>query len=501
MPRVRILIVCVAMLFFLQCNSSSRLQYFNDSRLVRQYYTIDIDADTVLNTANGAIISIPKGAFQSDGNKLVKLELVEAFSIKDMITGGLVTQAGLVPLTSGGMFYINPVEPKGVTLKKPVKFSIPTPFLRDSMQLFRGLKKPDGTVEWTNPTPLPMGELTKKLEVGRVLFTENCKSCHNLTRNATGPPLAFLSKRRDWNWMVRFIHNSSKLIASGDAMANGIYQHFAKTQMTAFPTLTEENIRAIFDYVDYKCAGIDPSIIFDLRKCLDSCAVYDEVLQKGLARSDSYGKDNPETLDSNRIAVLDSTRPESDTSTLAAFPANLVAATTNSSVCYEFTIQYFGWYNLDGYFSDGENSELTVRLVGNHKTNVSLYFVLPSDRVMLRGGKIGGQEDKFAFYTDDGKIPLPRGKEAYILAISTEKEALLFGKVKFETAASQALEIKLEETTPERMNSDIETLGIENLNISAKKSSAAIRSPKPGNDRLKFKPVNCDCGRSKSHDY
>src|SRR5581483_5150189 len=49
-----------------------------------------------------------------------------------------------------------------------------------------------------------------------------------------------------YNW----VHNSAKVIASGDKTANDIFNKFNKTAMTAFPQLSNEEIDAILKYVD-----------------------------------------------------------------------------------------------------------------------------------------------------------------------------------------------------------------------------------------------------------
>jgi mono/diheme cytochrome c family protein len=86
---------------------------------------------------------------------------------------------------------------------------------------------------------------------GKALFQANCASCHNPLKDATGPALQGMSKTfPSKEWGYKWIHNSSALIASGDKTANEIYNKFNKTQMTAFPQLTNEEIDAILKYVD-----------------------------------------------------------------------------------------------------------------------------------------------------------------------------------------------------------------------------------------------------------
>ena len=86
---------------------------------------------------------------------------------------------------------------------------------------------------------------------GKALFSSNCASCHNPLKDATGPALQNIDKTfpsKDWGY--NWIHNSSALIAAGDKDALAIFNKFNKTQMTAFPQLSKEDIDAILAYVD-----------------------------------------------------------------------------------------------------------------------------------------------------------------------------------------------------------------------------------------------------------
>jgi hypothetical protein len=79
----------------------------------------------------------------------------------------------------------------------------------------------------------------------------NCASCHNPVKDATGPALQNIDKTFPTkDWVYDWVHNSAKVIASGDKTANDIYTKFNKTAMTAFPQLQKEEIDAILSYVD-----------------------------------------------------------------------------------------------------------------------------------------------------------------------------------------------------------------------------------------------------------
>lgn len=86
---------------------------------------------------------------------------------------------------------------------------------------------------------------------GKALFQANCASCHNPLKDATGPALQGKSKEvPSKEWLYNWVHNSAKVIASGDKYANDLYNKWNKTAMTAFPNLTTQEIDAIITYVD-----------------------------------------------------------------------------------------------------------------------------------------------------------------------------------------------------------------------------------------------------------
>lgn len=89
---------------------------------------------------------------------------------------------------------------------------------------------------------------------GKQLFNQNCAACHALNRKMTGPALANVETRLaeeeglDREWLYAWIKNSSGMIKSGDAYANAIYEEYNQAAMTAFPTLSNEDIDNILAY-------------------------------------------------------------------------------------------------------------------------------------------------------------------------------------------------------------------------------------------------------------
>ncbi len=89
-------------------------------------------------------------------------------------------------------------------------------------------------------------------KAGKTLFQTNCASCHNPIKDMTGPALKGVSETipGGMDWIYDWVHNSSKVIASGDKYANNLFNQWGKTQMTHFPQLTNSQIDDIITYVN-----------------------------------------------------------------------------------------------------------------------------------------------------------------------------------------------------------------------------------------------------------
>jgi mono/diheme cytochrome c family protein len=73
---------------------------------------------------------------------------------------------------------------------------------------------------------------------GHALFTANCASCHSVNKKLTGPALAGVEDR----WPSRdkihdWVHNSAKVIQSGDQYAVSLFNEYNKTQMDCLPAV------------------------------------------------------------------------------------------------------------------------------------------------------------------------------------------------------------------------------------------------------------------------
>ncbi|TGE16246.1 cytochrome c3 family protein [Hymenobacter elongatus] len=86
------------------------------------------------------------------------------------------------------------------------------------------------------------------IAAGDALFKGNCAQCHAINDKIVGPALAGITKRRSLAWLIPWIKNSSKVVASGDEYAVKIYNEYQKQQMPSFQ-LSDAEITSIISYV------------------------------------------------------------------------------------------------------------------------------------------------------------------------------------------------------------------------------------------------------------
>ncbi|MNK70173.1 Cytochrome c6 [compost metagenome] len=82
---------------------------------------------------------------------------------------------------------------------------------------------------------------------GRTLFKSKCASCHALDHDGTGPALTPKVNSLEESYLIPWIRNNVELRASGNAQAIEAAK-FSPSEMTAFPTLTDDQIKNIIAY-------------------------------------------------------------------------------------------------------------------------------------------------------------------------------------------------------------------------------------------------------------
>ncbi len=479
-----------------------------------EVYSIDTRRDTLLRTAHGAKIHIPAGSIDAGGTGPVRLEIKEAYTIVDMLRYGLLTQSNGKPLSSGGMIDIRPVAGSPARIVRPIGVALPTLRMENNMQLYKGVVDEKGKVNWTDPRPL--GDSSDRLGIedssrrraiayGKRLFETNCRSCHSVRSTVIGPALAYVYRRRPQKWINDFIRNNTKVLASGDCYAQYIYSIFNKIPMNTFPNLSDMDIRNMMDYIANESQLIDSNRIPNYTRELDSCRRYNRLagaLEKN--RETLIRTNGPRTdiilHDDTSVQVIGDAPDSIVADTVAPFtiPAIVIPAEPRS-IYYQFTVESFGWYNVDVLLKDLPgvvSSELRVRATPPFASEVNVFLVLPGRRIFTEGGFLKDSKMEFGFLTEDGQIPLPWGEQAYVFATGEYRGKPVFAIRSFLTARQQNISLQPVPMTKEEITAVINHLDLNQLNIRVADSRNAVRIRAVDTALAaiaRFKPLYCDC--------
>ncbi len=103
------------------------------------------------------------------------------------------------------------------------------------------------------------GTYAQSATEGATLYKQKCTSCHAINRVVIGPALKDVDQRHTEDWLIPWIQNSPKMIASGDAKAVALANQYKPNVMTAFPELTADNVKSILAYI--KEEGSKPAVV------------------------------------------------------------------------------------------------------------------------------------------------------------------------------------------------------------------------------------------------
>ncbi|GAB3863869.1 hypothetical protein GCM10028824_00660 [Hymenobacter segetis] len=92
------------------------------------------------------------------------------------------------------------------------------------------------------------GSESAEVAAGHTLFNNNCAQCHAVGEQVVGPALGGLTKRRPISWILPWVKNSSKVVASGDEYAITLFNKYNKQQMPSF-ALSDKEITSIVVYI------------------------------------------------------------------------------------------------------------------------------------------------------------------------------------------------------------------------------------------------------------
>jgi len=496
-----IVALTIFMVFLFSCKSNPKayVKFLNTDSLPSQYIEINNSKDTIVKTANGALLKIGKGSFSSDR---VKLQVKEAYSIEEMILAGLTTESNGKPLSSGGMIYIGSID-RNIKINKPINISIPTNFYDSRMNVYKGEEK-DGKINWIDPQALSVQDsLPPYLQEGKLAFQQNCTSCHSLDKDITAPALSGTENRGPWkdrNKLLAFTRNPAAFMARS-CYAKSLKSKY-QVMMTGFPQL---DANAIYDYIrneDYKKGFIYYNEFNS--SCEDSCWRYDSLMAAIKGINDyrqSLIESNGERINVERIFSSDTSLNAEDYIPEQLTVIDKIEPVKYKSIYYQFTIKTFDWYNVD-YLMDkaGANTELKVETKGKYKDNMSVFLIVPDKKVFAEGGPLKAETNLFGFYTRDGKISLPVKSKVIVFAVGESDGQITFDYKKFISTNQQRIILEPEIVSKKEFNRAVKKFRLDDasLNVQDSKNAEQIRKQdqkvKTGQQLLElYRPRNCDC--------
>jgi hypothetical protein len=514
---------------------------FIDS-LRTQEFVVQIDRDTILHTEEGAIIKIAAGSLTSTDKNVVLL-VKEAYALEDMIRAGLATKSGKDLLSSGGMFYIQAKNSANVKINKPLSIAVPTDEVNPEMKLFTGQTTPLGKIDWQDPVALKT-DTTKVVSEGETLFKENCKSCHLLGQESVGPDLAYIGKRRDFDFIKRYIKNSTAVIAgacgdyaglvvvdssaagityivdemdhSNDEYAVCLNNAYNKSIMTAFPALTDKDIKALCDYFNDESKRLKLSYPKDeLYINFQKCKTYKALMSKLYAQKNVLKDKRTNKVGDNGAFVKQVDRsmrqlqmPNNAVNLSNEERKSLIEVQYKPAEYYEVEINTFGWYNIDIMIKNVpgiKDSKLFVQVSDSFANQFQIYLVLPEAKIYGAGGLLKDKKDVYGFYEDNGNIKLPQGKTAHVYLVGEKDGQLLYAAATFVTDTLTNLSLNPTVISKGDFNLKIkELLQTEGMSVKAKdsKNAAMLRRIDSDLNALEEKikeaeksaPKDCDCG-------
>jgi mono/diheme cytochrome c family protein len=452
-------------LFLFSCQAEKpNTSLLNANNLTSFYVRIDPAQDMKIRTPKGATINIRKGTF----DKVVELEIKEAYTMSDILLGGLITESNSEPLISGGMVYINAKDRQQLVPKLPINISIPTAYVNTDMQVFKGEEKEDGTINWVNPDTLPVTPQTAVLEEGRSLFQQNCQTCHALDKNLTGPSLRGFTQRGPWRnrqAVYNWIHNPAAFMAR-DRYTQDLKQQYGVV-MQAFPALTNRQIDVVIAYLNNEEGNLaadeyDGSYTYTTpvnQLCTDTQYIFRE----------QPLNDEPtttfDTLPSDTSSYFESTE--------SAPAVDLRGGFTDkpTSGAYEFEIKTLGWYNVDAYMKGLPGTfpcVLSVQVNGETIVDLKVYVFFPRHKDLSVGSQRGN--NWFYFEKSEGKMPMFLGTKGIVLAFGSKGEQLYIGKGSFYAKPSQQIKVDLQPTTEEAFLQLVKKGNIEGIDFKLNKA-------------------------------
>jgi mono/diheme cytochrome c family protein len=384
-------------------------------------------------------------------------------------------------------------------LVKQISISVPVDEVVPEMDTYKGNVDKDQNIDWELKPDVFTIKTEEALNKGKRLFKANCAACHGVAQAGAGPPLAGVTSRRSKEWINRFTRNYNDLVNEGDCEAIEAV-NYSPTAMNLFPGLSDEDIAAIFMYVDSTAGPIPPA-----SNCYKECLKYKAIVQKVNSRRAAIEEEFQDKKAVN-LEYHDTVLPILPTTILApaADPPYFVNSTNHRSYYYQIKIDVWGWYNIDALVKDLPGlikSNLIVEVPGFDESGVTLSLIVPSAKSFSNGGLLQGETSKYVFMYADGSIYLPEGEDVYIVAYGDVKGKFMMATQQFKGSSEHSFVLDMKDAKPDELKSFIARVSNNAAKVKVEKLSAGKDMKKLSEQldkaRAQLPPgCNCECGAS-----
>lgn len=453
------------------CNTKKDPRILAAKNLKSYFITVNNDSAYSLKTPKGALIKIPANSFNVSPGSGVQIEIKEAYSIQDILLGGLSTQTDGKPLRSAGMLYLNAtVNNKAAEFSRSIEVTIPGKTFDESMQLYRGNIREDSSINWIEPEQLDTSRYAKNIYRGELLFKSMCANCHKANSEFTGPKLAGSRQRAPYTeWAYNFVNNSVKMVQT-DSYANFLYRKYGSV-MTPFPALTRSEIKFILDYCDNEAAiRNDKSLNINTPEPTE-----------GNCGNDTFYYPLP----SDNIVIVTNEDSIADEVQFISNPIDSSSLNMSEESIlpevgmYQFTIDESGWYNIDVLIDEptATNVQLSVKVQMDQETEIRIYLCIPRRKILLAAENYA---DGIYTFTNSGdkSIRLMLNDDAIIFANTSVKEKVYYAISKFKVSAEQAISLNMKESSSEEILEAFRDDNLDGIQLGIRKAEMEV-IPKP----------------------
>lgn len=378
-------------------------------------FDIQPNQDTLLVGPGGVRLHIPATSWKDAKGKLaegtIHIHLKEALTLADMVIGGLGTTTDSELLESDGMFYWEAVDGEGNSIhpNDPIKVEVPVSKYLPGAKVFEGKVNEAGEMTWASEKEIPDISQKASIRMGEELFQTHCSPCHKIDKDMTGPALAGVAALFEWDWLSRFTKNTPQMINNGDTMAILLYEQWG-TMMQGFPSFTDQEIEAIYQYIDFETLKFDQDsmnlVKNNKRQWLDS--IWDN-------RGELFIKDKAffESIDS--VDNLDWKEQQKESEANRFF--------------YEISQAYNpGWYNIDRLYKQRSVLLAYEATTSLHDPDfVMIKLVIPQNRIVLLGKQQTQGNTYFNYSTKDKQSFLPINTSVLLVATAIKDNEVYFG--------------------------------------------------------------------------